>query len=73
MFQACQEIQSLQSETENLKSVKICLNQQRDAYIRDMSQRTGEELCELTNMMSHACHVTVDVCLVSHCDPSVCL
>ncbi|XP_044023006.1 LOW QUALITY PROTEIN: MAX dimerization protein MGA a [Siniperca chuatsi] len=36
------EIQTLQSETARLRSLKICLNQQRNAYIREISQRSGE-------------------------------
>ncbi len=46
MFQAHQEIQTLQSETQRLKSLKICLNQQRNAYIREISQRSGEEAAD---------------------------
>ncbi|XP_070697775.1 MAX dimerization protein MGA a [Pempheris klunzingeri] len=37
-----QEIQSLQSEENRLRSLKICLNQQRNAYIRQVAQRSGK-------------------------------
>lgn len=42
VFEACEEIETLQSEMQRLKSLKMGLNQQRDAYITELSQRSGE-------------------------------
>ncbi|XP_036927400.1 MAX dimerization protein MGA a isoform X7 [Acanthopagrus latus] len=39
--QAVEEIQTLQRETDRLRSLKICLNQQRKAFIREVAQRSG--------------------------------
>ncbi|CAJ1074947.1 MAX gene-associated protein-like isoform X4 [Xyrichtys novacula] len=39
--QAHREIQTLQCETRILKSLKICLRKQRDAYLRKIHQRPG--------------------------------
>uniref|UniRef100_UPI0037E7636F MAX dimerization protein MGA a isoform X2 n=1 Tax=Semicossyphus pulcher TaxID=241346 RepID=UPI0037E7636F len=40
--QARREIQTLQTEMKILKSLKICLRQQRDAYLRKIRQRSGK-------------------------------
>ncbi|XP_068195672.1 MAX dimerization protein MGA a isoform X2 [Antennarius striatus] len=40
---AQEEIRTLQKEAERLKSVKLSLSQQRDAYIRHISQRSGKQ------------------------------
>lgn len=45
--QAAQEIQTLQRETDRLRSLKICLIQQRKAYIREVAHRSGEQAAEL--------------------------
>lgn len=42
VFEACEEIETLQSEMQRLKSLKMCLNQQRHTYITELSQRSGE-------------------------------
>ncbi|KAM8737752.1 MAX dimerization protein MGA a isoform 5-T5 [Acanthopagrus schlegelii] len=39
--QAVEEIQTLQRETDRLRSLKICLIQQRKAFIREVAQRSG--------------------------------
>lgn len=39
---ACREIDTLQRESQRLRSVKICLKQQRDAAVRTISQHSGE-------------------------------
>lgn len=41
-FQAQQEILTLQRANHRLRSVKICLKQQRDAYVRQIAKRSGE-------------------------------
>ncbi|KAL7380110.1 hypothetical protein ABVT39_011908 [Epinephelus coioides] len=48
-----QEIQTLQSENGRLRSLKICLNQQRDAYIREVSQRSGKSKERIRSMLQH--------------------
>ncbi|KAM6917356.1 MAX dimerization protein MGA a [Lycodopsis pacificus] len=51
--QARQEIQTLQSESATLKSMKICLNQQRDAFIRDISLRSGKSQLRVLVELQH--------------------
>ncbi|XP_075941314.1 MAX dimerization protein MGA a isoform X2 [Anarhichas minor] len=51
--QARQEIQTLQSESATLKSMKICLNQQRDAFIRDISLRSGKSQQRILVELQH--------------------
>lgn len=43
VFQAHREIQTLQADNHRMRSMKICLKQQRDAYVRQMSKGSGEE------------------------------
>lgn len=43
VFQAHREIQSLQADNHRMRSMKICLKQQRDAYVRQISKGSGEE------------------------------
>uniref|UniRef100_A0A671TVR1 MAX dimerization protein MGA a n=1 Tax=Sparus aurata TaxID=8175 RepID=A0A671TVR1_SPAAU len=54
--QAAQEIQTLQRETDRLRSLKICLIQQRKAYIREVAQRSGVSekriLMEVVDLMA---------------------
>lgn len=42
-FQAQQEVLTLQRANHRLRSMKICLKQQRDAYVRQIAKRSGEE------------------------------
>lgn len=42
VFEACEEIENLQSEMQRLKRLKMDLNHQRDAFITELSQRSGE-------------------------------
>lgn len=42
VFEARHEIEALQSEMEDLKSLRTSLTQQRDGHVRDICGRTGE-------------------------------
>ncbi|KAM8916660.1 MAX dimerization protein MGA a isoform 2-T8 [Spinachia spinachia] len=60
--QARQEIQTLQSELARLTSMKTCLRQQRNAFIRDISLRSGKSprtICREVQSPS-TCHRTVE-------------
>ncbi|XP_039992476.1 MAX dimerization protein MGA a isoform X3 [Xiphias gladius] len=50
---ACQQIQTLQTEMERLKGLKSLLNQQRHAYIREISQRSGESEQRVLRKLQH--------------------
>ncbi|XP_059209138.1 MAX dimerization protein MGA a isoform X4 [Centropristis striata] len=42
LHQAQQEIQTLKNDSVRLRSLKICLNQQRNAFITEIAQRSGQ-------------------------------
>lgn len=43
LFQVQQDIWTEQNNEERLKSLKTCLSQQRDTYVREICQRSGEQ------------------------------
>ncbi|XP_045918360.1 MAX dimerization protein MGA a isoform X2 [Micropterus dolomieu] len=51
--QAHKEIQTLQNEAARLKSLKICLNQQRNAYIREIARRSGKSERRIMRTLQH--------------------
>ncbi|XP_050923742.1 LOW QUALITY PROTEIN: MAX dimerization protein MGA a [Lates calcarifer] len=51
--QARQQIQTMQTEMVRLKSLKIVLNQQRNTYIREISQRSGKSEQRVLRKLQH--------------------
>ncbi|XP_076605255.1 MAX dimerization protein MGA a isoform X2 [Chaetodon auriga] len=51
--QAYEEIQTLQSESERLQSLKTSLNQQRDVYIREIAHRSGKSEQRILRKLQH--------------------
>ncbi|XP_054469353.1 polyhomeotic-proximal chromatin protein-like [Anoplopoma fimbria] len=51
--QARQEIQTLQNDSARLRSLKICLKQQRDAFIRELGLRSGKSTQRIHSELHH--------------------